>query len=101
MNLKESFNNNEPDYASWIRVFRPPANVPDWIKATIVLDLGMMKDLMKEIESKASDDKKVRVSLKESKGKKLYTVYDTYYRDKVISSSDHSPDRDEEDDLPI
>ena len=101
MNLKESSNNNEPDYASWLRVYRPPANVPEWIKATIVVDLQELQKMWEDVKAKASEDKKVRISLKESKGKKLYTVYDTYVRDKEISSTSHSPDREDEDELPI
>tara|TARA_R100000988_G_C3989580_1_gene161845 strand:+ start:394 stop:708 length:315 start_codon:yes stop_codon:yes gene_type:complete len=104
MNLSKSSKeekNEEPDFASWIRVFRPPANVPDWIKANIVVDLVLLQSLWEDIKTKATEDKKVRMVLKESKSQHLYIVYDTYVKDKEVSSSSHSPDRDNEDDLPI
>jgi len=101
MDLSSKPKNNEPDYASWIRVFRPPANAPEFVKSSIVVDFDMVEKELQRIKSKGTLDGKVRVSLRESKQGNLYTIYDTYHRDKEVNATDHSPDRQEDLDPPF
>lgn len=97
------FDNNKkegtPDYASFIRVYPKHPNQPDWIKAAILIDLEDFKKNFKSIEKKAKKDGTLILSVRESKGQKLYTIYDTFQRDKEVTGADHSPDREE--DLPF
>lgn len=93
----------EPDWANFLKVFRPTAKAPGHIKATIGVDLDYIKKNLSELEDKATKAGKVNVTLCESGSGVLYTVYDTFARDNEkkneVKAKNHSPDR--EDETPI
>ena len=41
---QEKKDNNPPDYANFLRVFRPSHNAPAHIKSTISIDLKLFKE---------------------------------------------------------
>jgi len=96
---QEKKDNNPPDYANFLRVFRPSHNAPAHIKSTISIDLKLFKEEYDKILEKSKDNR-VNLTVKESSAGKIYTVYDTFQRDKQVKTSDHSPDRDDDDDMP-